>query len=91
MDAVITVNETQRIVLFNAAAEAIFCCSQEDAIGAPLDRFIPERYRAAHCAHLRHFGETNVASRRMSTQRVVTGLRHDGEEFPIDADRKSVV
>jgi len=85
MDAVITVDETQRIVLFNAAAEAIFRCSQKDAIGAPLDRFIPERYRAAHSGHLRDFGETNVASRRMSTQRVVTGLRHDGEEFPIDA------
>lgn len=85
MDAIITVDERQHVVLFNAAAEAVFGCPREEAIGAPLAWFIPERFRAAHPEHIRHFGEENTNSRRMGTQRIVTGLRRDGEEFPIDA------
>src|SRR6266508_1185421 len=46
MDAVITVDEKQRVVMFNAAAEAMFGCPRGQAIGAPLAWFIPERIRA---------------------------------------------
>jgi PAS domain S-box-containing protein len=85
MDAIISVTEDQRIVLFNATAEVLFDCPQEQAIGAPLSTFIPERFRDAHGDHVRRFGQGNVPSRRMAGQRVVTGLRRNGEEFPIDA------
>ncbi|HYS56829.1 MAG TPA: PAS domain-containing sensor histidine kinase [Burkholderiales bacterium] len=85
MDAVITVDEKQRVVLFNAAAEAMFGCPRGQAIGAPLAWFIPERFRAEHERHIRRFGETGISSRRMGAQRIVTGLRRNGEEFPIDA------
>ncbi len=85
MDAIITVDESQHIVLFNAAAETVFGCPRDQAIGAPLAWFIPERFRRDHAAHLRHFGETGTSSRRMGAQRIVTGLRRNGEEFPIDA------
>src|ERR1700693_3228674 len=90
MDAVITVDENQRIVLFNAAAETVFGCPREQAIGAPLARFIPERFRAEHGRHIKHFGETGISSRRMGVQRIVTGLRRSGEEFPIDASISQV-
>ena len=85
MDAIITVDERQHVVIFNKAAEAMFCCSLDEALGAPLAWFIPERYRDAHAEHVRRFGATGVATRRMSGQRLVTGLRRNGEEFPIDA------
>lgn len=86
MDAIVTVNENQHIVLFNAAAEAVFGCPRDEAIGAPLTWFIPERFRAAHREHLTHFGETGTSSRRMgAAQRAVTGQRRNGEEFPIEA------
>jgi PAS domain S-box-containing protein len=85
MDAIITVDETQHVVLFNAAAEAMFGCPRDEAIGAPLAWFIPQRFRDAHVDHVRHFGETGIVSRRMGAQRIVTGLRRNGEEFPIDA------
>jgi PAS domain S-box-containing protein len=85
MDAIITVDENGHIVIFNAAAEAIFGCPRSEALGAPLAWFIPERFRAGHAAHIKHFGETVAVSRRMTAQRVVTGLRRNGEEFPIDA------
>ena len=85
MDGIITVDDAQRVVLFNAAAEALFGCPQAEAIGAPLAQFIPERFRAAHARHVRNFGTGNVRSRRMVDQRTVTGLRSNGEEFPIEA------
>jgi hypothetical protein len=85
MDAIITVDETQHIVIFNKAAEAMFGCPLEEALGAPLAWFIPERFRGPHAEHVQEFGETGVPTRRMGGLRVVMGLRRNGEEFPIDA------
>lgn len=85
MDAIITVDESQNIVLFNRAAEQLFACPRNQARGTPLDRFIPERFRAAHRAHIEHFGRTGVTSRRMGDVTTLWALRADGTEFPIEA------
>jgi two-component system sensor kinase len=85
MDAIITVDEDQRVVLFNAAAEKMFRCPAVEALGERLDRFIPERFRAAHREHIRVFGDTNVTQRAMGGARTLYGLRAGGEEFPIEA------
>ena len=85
MDAIITVDAGQRIVLFNAAAEHMFGCSRSDAIGEPLDRFIPARFRAAHHAYVERFARTGNTSRRMGLQSALWALRADGAEFPIEA------
>src|SRR5512147_1354389 len=45
MDAIITVDENQQVLLFNRAAEQMFGCSIEEAIGRPLTRFLPARFR----------------------------------------------
>ncbi|KWN18164.1 histidine kinase [Burkholderia territorii] len=85
MEAIITVDESQTIVIFNPAAEQVFGVSAMEAIGAPLSRFIPERFRAAHARHVEQFGVTGVSERQMGRQRVLFGLRGDGTEFPIEA------
>jgi PAS domain S-box-containing protein len=85
MDAIITVDEHQRVVLFNKSAEAVFGWLRGEALGAPLEKFIPQRYRATHAGHVQRFGETGISSRRMGESRIVAGLRRNGEEFPIDA------
>ena len=85
MDAIITVDEGQHIVLFNSAAEKVFGCPREQAVGSPLAWFIPQRHRGAHAAHLAEFARTRTSSRRMGEARIVVGLRRNGEEFPIDA------
>jgi PAS domain S-box-containing protein len=90
MDAIITVDERQNIMLFNAAAEKIFCCPSNEAVGSPLDRFIPLQYRDAHRGHIERFGRTGVTMRRMGENIVLAGLRTDGEEFPIDASISQV-
>ncbi|HEX5080562.1 MAG TPA: PAS domain S-box protein, partial [Blastocatellia bacterium] len=85
MDAIITVDQDQRVVLFNAAAERMFRCTAADALGEKLDRLIPERFREAHRGHIQVFGETNVTQRAMGSVGALYGLRSDGEEFPIEA------
>lgn len=85
MEAIITVDANQTIVIFNPMAEKLFGCPAEDAVGAPLDRFIPERYRAAHRGQVAQFGVTGVTERQMGQQRPLFGLRADGQEFPIEA------
>lgn len=90
MDAIITVDDTQHVVLFNKAAEQVFGCPRAEAIGAPLSWFMPERFRAGHAEHVRRFGETGSSSRRMGALRIVMGLRRNGEEFPIDASISAV-
>jgi PAS domain S-box-containing protein len=85
MDAIITVDAAQNIVLFNRAAEQTFRCPRREALGGPLDRFIPQRFRGAHRGHIEHFGRTGVTSRRMGDVTTLWALRADGEEFPIEA------
>ena len=48
MDAIITVDGDQKIIVFNRAAEQIFRCPAKDALGQTLDKFIPQRFREAH-------------------------------------------
>jgi diguanylate cyclase (GGDEF)-like protein/PAS domain S-box-containing protein len=90
LDAIIAVDEEQRIVLFNAAAERIFGCPTASAIGSSLDRFIPQRSRAVHSAHIRRFGETGTTNRVMGALDTLSGLRSTGEEFPIEASISQV-
>jgi PAS domain S-box-containing protein len=84
-DAIITVNEAQRIVVFNGAAERMFGCPMADALGGPLDRFIPARFRRAHTEHIRGFSQTGVTTRSMTTPGRLVALRVTDEEFPIEA------
>ena len=85
LSGVITVDEQQNIILFNPAAEEMFGCTEAEALGRPMDQFIPPRYRAAHQHHIRKFGATEIAGRKMGQREGIFGLRRNGEEFPVEA------
>ncbi len=85
MDAIITIDSRQKIIVFNRGAEAMLRCSKAEALGQPLNHFIPDRYRTAHSSYVQAFGETGVTSRAMGGARTVRGLRADGEEFSLEA------
>ena len=90
MDGIVTINEKQEIVLFNAAAEQMFGCSAIEALGQSINRFIPERYRKHHANHVKSFGATRVTNRRMGALGSISGIRSNGEEFPIEASISQV-
>lgn len=85
MDAIITVDDSQRVVLFNHAAEQMFGCAAQVAIGQPMDRFIPARFREAHRRHVEGFGHSGTTTRKMGAMGQVRGLRAGGEEFAVEA------
>ncbi len=85
-DAIISIDEEQRIVLFNDGAEKIFGYSKAEAIGASLDTLIAERFRAIHREHVARFRAGPATARRMGERETpIFGLRKNGEEFPADA------
>jgi len=90
MDAIITVDEKQQIVVFNKAAEEIFRCSAAEVIGKSIDRFIPESLREIHRLHIRNFGQTGVSTRSMSSPRPLAAVRSNGEEFPVETSISQV-
>ncbi|MDH4361820.1 MAG: PAS domain S-box protein [Nitrospirota bacterium] len=85
MDAIVTTDEDQRIVLFNEGAEKMFGCPASRALGQSIDQFIPERFRLAHHGHHQQFQQNADRYRHMGGAREIFGLRTDGEEFPIEA------
>ena len=84
-DAVICVDENQRIAFFNEGAASIFGYTADEVIGRPLELLIPERFRTTHSQHIREFGDSQVVARRMGERGQISGLRKNGEEFPAEA------
>jgi PAS domain S-box-containing protein len=83
MDAIITVDEGQKIIIFNSSAEQMFGCPASEAIGLTLDRFLPDYIRKEHHEYLRVFGQSNSTKRSMNTPALaLTCLRANGEVFP---------
>lgn len=91
MDAIITTDRNGRVVLFNRAAELAFGCPAALIIGHSIKRLLPPRFRATHPQHMQAFAHTGAASKRMGGSRVVSALRANGEEFPVDASISQVL
>ncbi|WP_296449413.1 histidine kinase [Rhodoferax sp. UBA5149] len=85
MDAIVAVDETMRIVLFNPAAEKMFALKANEVIGKPFEMLIPEGVRVAHRGHFDWFTGSDEGSRTMAPQLEITGRRADGKEFPIES------
>ncbi|HET7187305.1 MAG TPA: PAS domain-containing sensor histidine kinase [Gemmatimonadaceae bacterium] len=84
-DAVIAVDDEQRIIFFNEGAERIFGWSAAEVGGEYLEVLLPARFRHAHRGHVHGFGEAHGRARLMGERQQISGLRKSGEEFPAEA------
>ena len=84
-DAIISLDETLRITLFNEGAATIFGYCPHEIIGKPLELLIPERMRSNHKRHVADFSQSPVAARKMGDRQEIFARRKDGTEFPAEA------
>lgn len=84
-DALITVDEQQRIVLFNQAAECMLACKASEAVGSSLSRFIPPELQESHGRWMTEFGHASVVNKLMSSGRDIEAIRTDGSRVRAEA------
>ena len=85
-DAIIVIDDAQRIVAFNEGAQQIFGWMADEVIGKPVDVLVPERLRERHHADVEAFARGPVGARRMhGTRPTIPGVRRNGEEFQAEA------
>ncbi len=84
-DAIISVDEEQRIQRFNHGAEKAFGYTAAEVVGQPVDILIPARFVEAHRRHVRAFADAPEIARLMGERQEIFGLRKDGTEFPGEA------
>ncbi|MBI3574405.1 MAG: PAS domain S-box protein [Gammaproteobacteria bacterium] len=89
-DAIISVDENQRICSFNTGAEQIFGYTTAEILGQLLDRLLPEHLAEAHREHIRRFAAGPDAARDMNRRAEIHGRRKDGTEFPAEASISKV-
>ena len=81
---IISIDDDQRITMFNEGAEKIFGYSKAEAIGAPLDILIPERFRAVHRHHVERFaaGQRDRAPDGRARSRRSSACARTARSFP---------
>lgn len=85
-DAIISIDDQQRIVMYNHGATEIFGWSAAEVMGKPLAMLLPERFRGGHGQQVCSFSDSAIAARQMGQHRpAIFGLRKNGEEFPAQA------
>jgi PAS domain S-box-containing protein len=82
-DGIITISETGEILSFNNTATHIFGYSSEEILGKNVNILMPEPYHSAHDGYLlNHL--TSGHKKIIGIGREVSGMRKNGEVFPMD-------
>ncbi len=82
VDAIITMDESGTIELFNPAAERIFGWTAGEALGRKIEILMPESARREHQRYVDNYLRTGQA-RIIGIGREVVGKRKDGDTFPM--------
>ena len=86
---VVAVDESGRIVLVNAKTEEMFGYTRDELLGQPLEILLPERYRAVHAEHLRHYF-ASPRTRVMGLGSIFGAVQERGNEFPLEVSLSCV-
>ncbi len=85
VDAIISMDESQRIILFNQGAERIFQYRADEVLGQPLAMLLPEDARHQHHHQVDRFGDSPTVARQMGERGSIWGRRKNGVVFPAEA------
>ncbi len=82
-DGVVSIDQKGIVETFSKSAERLFGYSADEVIGSNVKMLMPDAYRQHHDGYLNHYlvtGEKKI----IGIGRLVTGLRKDGTEFPME-------
>ncbi len=82
-DAIVSTDSQGTIVGWNMGAERMFGYSEEEIVGQPVTRLLPEQFREQHPVSMRQVvngGEPHVIGKTVE----LVGLRKGGDEFPLE-------
>ncbi|PSJ17363.1 PAS domain-containing sensor histidine kinase [Nitrosomonas supralitoralis] len=82
-DGIVIADEDGHITMANVQAEKWFGYTQNELIGQPIEKLIPERFRATHPCHRKNY-LANPVARPMGAGLELHGRRSDGSEFPVE-------
>ncbi len=84
LDAILTIDDSGKLVEFNPAAERMFGHAKEDVLGRTMSEIIiPARFRNAHDEGHQRFVQTK--EKHIFNQRIeLIAMRSDGTEFPVE-------
>ncbi len=91
MDAIISIDENQKIICFNKAAENIFGYCAVEIIGKDISILLPDEYRERHKGHIRDFGNNDAVFIKMGNRNFLKGLKADGQVFDVEVSISQVV
>ena len=85
MESIITLDEHRRIQLFNPASEQMFGCSETEAMGQSIDRFIALTNSDKNQNNSDVLEQHSIVSILEGRMRTINGIRINGEVFPVEA------
>ncbi|UCV08996.1 PAS domain S-box protein [Dechloromonas denitrificans] len=85
LDAIISVNAAQRVIIFNPAAEQLFGYTKAEVLGSGLERLIPCLYQEKHAEHFAFFHAGAVSGNGSASRTELIGVHKTGNEFPMEA------
>jgi two-component system, sensor histidine kinase len=89
-DAMVIVDRRGRIAIVNSQAERMFGYLREELYGEPIEILLPEKMRYSHMKSRSGYS-VDPHVRPMGRGMVLTGLRKDGSEFPVEISLSPVV
>jgi len=84
LEAMVMVDDRQRIVALNQAAEKMLRYPPAQLLGEPLARVVPLAHREAHESHVAEFLSSEQLQQRLAHRREIVALRADGTQIPIE-------
>ena len=89
-EAIVSVDESRAVILFNRGAERIFGYDAAEVLGGPFDRLLADAYREAYAGEVLGLSTAAGRTRREGDQGEVAARRRDGTVFPAAASLSSV-
>ncbi len=83
-EAIVAVNNKQRIIVFNQAAERMFGYRAKEILGQPLDLLLPERLVESHRQHFQDFAASPKIAMPIRNRQELSARRKDGSVFPVE-------